>query len=205
VTRLLLGSVPRKSPGLVDSVVFSLYLHLLTLFSHVFHVQSELKHSRAAMLATTGFLVQASGIHFPGMLSQDISFESLSGLNPVDQWEAVPAAGKAQIIGTLLIAEIATESKKPHYMMGGSLPEIVFPKVDFSKVSADTLKVKQDRELNNGRLAMIGRFIFVPLRFFLNVFLKLSTNISLFSLYYSHHLFHLRAQHPRICSCSYRH
>jgi hypothetical protein len=46
------------------------------------------------MLATTGFLVQASGIHFPGMLSNDISFESLSGLNPVDQWAMVPDAGK---------------------------------------------------------------------------------------------------------------
>lgn len=54
---------------------------------------AELKHGRVAMLATTGFFVQAAGIHFPGMLSSDISFESLSGLNPVDQWAAVPDAG----------------------------------------------------------------------------------------------------------------
>ena len=45
------------------------------------------------MLATTGFLVQAAGIHFPGMLSSDISFESLSGLNPIEQWQFVPDAG----------------------------------------------------------------------------------------------------------------
>jgi hypothetical protein len=55
---------------------------------------AELKHSRAAMLATTGFLVQAAGIHFPGMLSKDVSFESLSGMNPVEQWAGVPMAGK---------------------------------------------------------------------------------------------------------------
>jgi hypothetical protein len=38
---------------------------------------AELKHSRVAMLATAGYLFQAGGFHFPGMLSKDISFESL--------------------------------------------------------------------------------------------------------------------------------
>jgi hypothetical protein len=42
------------------------------------------------MLATTGYLVNGAGIHFPGMLSHDISFESLSTMNPFDAWEAVP-------------------------------------------------------------------------------------------------------------------
>ncbi len=55
---------------------------------------SELKHSRVAMLATTGYLVQAAGIHFPGMLSKDVSFESLSTMKPLDAWDAVPEAGK---------------------------------------------------------------------------------------------------------------
>lgn len=113
------------------------------------------------MVATTGFLIQAAGFHFPGMLSHDISFESLSGMNPVEQWEAVPIAGKAQIFATILIAEISTEAKKPHYMMGGNLPEIVFPQVDFSNVSAETLKVKRSRELNNGRLAQIAILSFI--------------------------------------------
>jgi len=55
---------------------------------------AELKHGRVAMLASTGFLVQAAGIHFPGMLSRDISFESLAGLNPVEQWQMVPDEGE---------------------------------------------------------------------------------------------------------------
>jgi hypothetical protein len=117
---------------------------------------SELKHSRVAMLATTGYLVQGAGIHFPGMLSSDVSFESLSAMKPLDAWGAVPAAGKAQILATILIAEIITESKPIHYTKGGPMPGMVFPQIDFSGVDAATLKKKQDSELNNGRLAMIA-------------------------------------------------
>jgi len=54
---------------------------------------AELKHGRCAMVATVGFLTQAAGLHFPGQLSSDVSFESLSGMNPIDQWAAVPIAG----------------------------------------------------------------------------------------------------------------
>ena len=55
---------------------------------------AELKHSRVAMLATTGYIVQASGFHFPGMLSKDVSFESLSTMKPFDAWDAMPEGGK---------------------------------------------------------------------------------------------------------------
>ena len=122
---------------------------------------AELKHSRVAMLATTGYIVQAAGIHFPGMLSKEVSFESLSSMKPFDAWDAVPDAGKAQILGTIFIAELATESQGTHYMKGGSMPTIVFPPIDMSKVSGETLKVKQSRELNNGRLAMIAIMSFI--------------------------------------------
>jgi len=122
---------------------------------------AELKHSRAAMVATTGYLVNAAGIHFPGMLSSDVSFESLASMKPIDAWDAVPDAGKAQILATIFIAELVTESKGTHYMKGGDLPTMVFPPIDFSGVDAGTLKVKQDRELNNGRLAMIAIMSFL--------------------------------------------
>ena len=82
-------------------------------------------------------------------------------MKPFDAWAAVPDAGKAQILATILIAEIATESKPTHYTKGGPLPTIVFPPIDFSNVNAETLKKKQDRELNNGRLAMIAIMSFI--------------------------------------------
>lgn len=69
--------------------------------------------------------------------------------------------GKAQIIGTILVAEIATESQDVHYTKGGPLPEIVFPKFDFSKVDKATLDRKRCSELNNGRLAMIAIMSFI--------------------------------------------
>jgi hypothetical protein len=122
---------------------------------------AELKHSRVAMLATTGYIVQASGYHFPGMLSKDVSFESLSSMKPFDAWDAVPEGGKQQIIGLIFLAEIISESQEKHYLKGGDLPTIIFPPVDFSKVDEETLKLKRNRELNNGRLAMIAIMSFV--------------------------------------------
>jgi hypothetical protein len=122
---------------------------------------SELKHSRVAMLATTGYLVQAAGIHFPGMLSKDVSFESLSTMKPFDAWDAVPDAGKSQIIGMIFLAEIISEARGTHYTKGGDMPTIIFPPIDFSTVDEAKMKQKRDSELNNGRLAMIAIMSFV--------------------------------------------
>mmetsp|Transcript_27031 Transcript_27031/g.57872 ORF Transcript_27031/g.57872 Transcript_27031/m.57872 type:complete len:207 (-) Transcript_27031:249-869(-) len=122
---------------------------------------AELKHSRVAMLATTGYLVQAAGFHFPGMLSKDVSFASLSSMKPFDAWDAVPEEGKQQIIGLIFLAEIISESQETHYLKGGDLPTVIFPPIDFSRVDAETLKTKRNRELNNGRLAMIAIMSFV--------------------------------------------
>mmetsp|Transcript_26263 Transcript_26263/g.40706 ORF Transcript_26263/g.40706 Transcript_26263/m.40706 type:complete len:205 (+) Transcript_26263:55-669(+) len=122
---------------------------------------AELKHARVAMLATTGYLVQGAGVHFPGMLSHDVSFESLSAMKPLDAWAAVPDEGKAQIYFTIFLAEVVSESKGVHYTKGGDLPTIVFPPINFAPEDADEMKLRQSRELNNGRLAMISIMSFV--------------------------------------------
>ena len=46
------------------------------------------------MLAATGFIVQAAGIHLPGMLTEGVSFASLSKIkSPIEQWFAMPDIG----------------------------------------------------------------------------------------------------------------
>lgn len=117
---------------------------------------AELKHARVAMLATTGYIVQAAGIHFPGMLSHDVSFASLSAMKPLDAWAAVPEGGQQQIVGAIFLAEIISESQGSHYTKGGDLPTVIFPPIDFSGVEAEKLKFQRNKELNNGRLAMIA-------------------------------------------------
>jgi len=123
---------------------------------------AELKHGRCAMVATVGYLTNAAGYHFPGMLSSDVSFESLAAMSPPDAWAAVPIAGKAQILATIFIAELVTEGYQgTHYMKGGEYPTMVFPAIDFSGVSKEKMERKRTSELNNGRLAQIAILSFI--------------------------------------------
>jgi len=90
-----------------------------------FFRHAELKHCRVAMAAFTGWLVAVSGVHFPGLcsFSEGISFEDISQLTPMEQWGAVPALGKAQILLAIGIIEHQSEWKiKPHYMAAGGKP-----------------------------------------------------------------------------------
>ncbi|KAL7496714.1 hypothetical protein ACHAWT_007270 [Skeletonema menzelii] len=123
---------------------------------------AELKHGRCAMVATVGYLTNAAGYHFPGQLSSDVSFESLAAMSPPDAWAAVPIAGKAQILATIFIAELVSEGYQgTHYMKGGEYPTMVFPQIDFSGVSKETMERKRTSELNNGRLAQIAILSFI--------------------------------------------
>lgn len=127
---------------------------------------AELKHGRVAMAAFTGWLVAVSGIHFPGELSSmqaPISFEDISKLGPLEQWEAVPEVGKLQIISAIFIIEHQSEWKcKPHYMAGGTPGSLKFLKNFWdpvgltSKMDAKKLERQRLSELKNGRLAMLG-------------------------------------------------
>jgi len=137
----------------------------------------EIKHGRVAMLACTGFIVQGSGTHFPGMLASskyypdnalfqsDISFADL-GKEPLQAWAAIPDVGKWQIISTIFFLEMYQETRKPHYQRGGDIGKIPIlwdpvgcllrgaPVTD--NLSEESKASKRNAELSNGRLAMIG-------------------------------------------------
>merc|ERR1719326_2198554 len=123
---------------------------------------AELKHGRAAMLASVGYLVQVNHLHFPGLLSvtKNISFASLSELKPYEAWEAVPAEGKLQIALVGFALELAAESGSPdgHYMRGGTPGDLQFlntlPQWEGKMSDAEYLR-RQNAELKHGRAAMI--------------------------------------------------
>ena len=100
---------------------------------------------------------------------------------PCDQWDAVPAAGKLQILGTIALLEVVGERATPHYTKKGGKPgfypslkgykniphPIPFELVDpfglagFDTMDEATKAKKRQIEINNGRLAMIGLFGFI--------------------------------------------
>merc|ERR1719231_2112082 len=148
----------RDMPGITDPIGFFDpvgYSETASDEAMLWFRAAELKHSRVAMLAFTGWCVNGAGFHFPGFLSKNegVSFESLAGLKPIDAWEAVPESGKWQIIFSIFVAEVATEMYKPHYTMAGDKFD---PLGYATKWDADKLRAQQNKELNNGRLAMIG-------------------------------------------------
>jgi len=118
------------------------------------------------MAAFVGWLVAVSGVHFPGLcsFSEGVSFEDLSKLAPLEQWSALPALGKQQIIAAIGIIEHQSEWKiKPHYMKEGGVPGSLKGLKSFwdpagltSKMSAEKLERQRLCELKNGRLAMLG-------------------------------------------------
>jgi len=128
----------------------------------------ELKHSRIAMAAATGWAwVASGGALFPGYISieQGVTCESL-GRNGYAAWDAVPESGKFQILGIIGILELLGEaSVKPHYMMPGGTPgkiPLLWDPLGFTnKLSPEMLARKRTAELKNGRLAMIGVMSFV--------------------------------------------
>merc|ERR1719379_2850832 len=131
----------------------------------------ELKDSRVAMAAVTGWAwVSSGGPLFPGVISTTTgqTFESL-GRDGYAAWDAVPDAGKLQILGVIGILEWLGEvSATPHYMMGGTPGKIplLWDPLGFTKtLSPDSLAYKRVSELKNGRLAMIGVMSLVSAHF----------------------------------------
>ena len=123
---------------------------------------AEIKHSRVAMAATVGWIINEAGITFDGDIATGVSFASLG--KGVQAWENVPDAGKLQILLAAGAIETASEFQSPHYMKGGKLGAIPGPfglrlwdPVGLMGGLSEEVKAnKRQMELNNGRLAMIG-------------------------------------------------
>ena len=132
---------------------------------------AEIKHSRVAMAATVGWIINEAGVVFPGDIATGVPFASLG--KGVTAWANVPDAGKLQMLLAIGAIETASEFQKPHYMSGGRLGSIPGPFGlrlwdpigSMSAMDESTKATKRQMELNNGRLAMIGVASFVSASF----------------------------------------
>jgi len=141
---------------------------------------AEIKHGRVAMAAFVGFCVQ-SNVCFPWDIANGISHASIAAAgNPAAQWDAVPTAGKLQILFAIGLLEMWGEGAttlascgEKHYMRGGKpgffptfdlfretvhpLPLDLWDPLGFTKKLTPEKKEKALlAEINNGRLAQIG-------------------------------------------------
>jgi len=148
--------------------------------------QCEVKHGRIAMFGFVGYIVHANHIVFPWALTggplgtgPTTMFSDISAAgSPIDQWAAVPTAGKLQILGTIALLEYVSETGSPHYTKGGKIGyvpplsdydgvphPVPFNLYDpfglFAKQSEESKARGLNVEINNGRAAMLGIFGFI--------------------------------------------
>jgi len=139
---------------------------------------AEIKHGRVAMAAFVGYIVQSNGIHWPFPTDLAGNPYPYASSSPPEQWDALSPAAKWQIILFIGFLEWYSEAAGTHYMRGGvpgaypkfsehgliphPVPLNLFDPFGFSKnKSAEAKKSGLIKEINNGRLAMIGIMGFI--------------------------------------------
>ena len=140
---------------------------------------SELKHGRVAMVACMGFIAQsfpltkmadvplAKASLYPGLSTVDVTFGDLAAAgNPVEQFKLIPTLGLWQFAFVAGMIETYGEFQKPHYLRGGAIGrntliwdpvgQLIRGEPITDTLAEDVRAKKRERELANGRLAMIG-------------------------------------------------
>jgi hypothetical protein len=126
---------------------------------------AEIKHGRVAMAGFVGYCLHENGIRWPFPLSTSLpDYSSFEGLSAPAVWDATPLAARLQIILVIGFFEFWGEwegalaaNGMVHHMKGGKPGQ--YPDFGFTQTLDEDQKAKKRlREVQNGRLAMIGLF-----------------------------------------------
>jgi len=118
---------------------------------------AEIKHGRVAMAAFVGYWVQSQGITWNSnpIWPTDVGY-------PEAQWDALSTDLKYYVILTVGALELIDEAdQKGHYTLGNKEPgrHPIFQRK--TNASSEKLSEGKIKEINNGRLAMLGIMGFV--------------------------------------------
>jgi hypothetical protein len=138
--------------------------------------EAEVKHGRIAMFAFVGYIVHANGITWPWPMQMDgTPFPKVS--SAPEAWDSISDEAKLQIFAFVGFLEFWKEANSDkHYMSGGKIGD--FPDFDADYIPGGALNLFDPfgwsknrseadkasgliKEINNGRLAMLGIFGFL--------------------------------------------